>query len=95
MLRSRTSLLRCKIEKIEGDEVFISAEQDDLTPVHGLTLLSELTTDLQDPRFSLIEVEVLKESPTKALIQWPAQCPCPELCPGDEFWVNKKSLAKD
>jgi hypothetical protein len=53
MLRSRTRLLRCKIERIEGDEAFISAEQDDLTPANGLTLLSELTTDMRDPRFSL------------------------------------------
>jgi hypothetical protein len=95
MLRSRTRLLRCKIERIEGDEAFISAEQDDLTPANGLTLLSELTTDMLDPRFSLIEVEVLKETQIKALIQWPAQCSCLELCPGDEFWVNKKSLVKD
>lgn len=87
-----TRFLKCKIKKVNGDEAYISSEQDDGTTVCGVTLLSELMPDLNDPRFSRIEVEVLKETATKALIQWPAQCACPDLCPGDEFWVSKGLL---
>jgi len=88
----KTGFLRCKIEKRNGDEAYISTEQSDGTTVCGLTLLSELTPDLNDPRFSLLEVEILKETAEKALVTWPVQCPCIEMCPGDEFWVLKKLL---
>jgi len=91
-LKSKIALLKCRIEKLNDDEVYISTEQYDGTPVCGLTLLSELTVNLDDPRINLLGVEILKETANQALISWPAQCDCLEMCLGDEFWINKNQL---
>lgn len=85
-VKSKTLFLRIQIEGEEGNRVFISAKQSDLTPVAGEVSKDQLLG-------KLLKVEVLGESGNEVLIHWPVKCFClHDTCSGGEFWVSKEFL---
>lgn len=92
MLNHKNRFLKCKIERIDSDIAIISVKQADETPIYGSVPVKFLKIILSDPRFTTVKIKVLREFSGKLFIEWPAECLCPENCPGDRFWISKKFL---
>ncbi len=85
-VKSRTLFLRVQIEGEEGDRVFVSIKQSDLSVNSGEVSKDQLLG-------KLLRVEVVRESEKEVLITWPVKCVClHEQCSGDTFWVLKELL---
>ena len=93
-IKLKPAMLRCDVEKVEPDLLIISTEQFDYTPMYGAIPRKGTETEVKDGKLVVdLEVTVIKEGSERALISWPVIC-FSEVCPGDEFWVNKDRLVK-
>ena len=85
-LKSKTGFLQCRIEEDCGETAVVSFKQPDQTIIYGSVSKSQL-------RANFLEVEVLRQTKTTALVTWPVECRClGETCPGDEIEVSRKFL---